>query len=285
MIAFFDSLVQRELEGWSSDSSGEDMVGPMMAEYDPADRESRPTMEEEVRAESLSRVVVSTPEQSGDEDDSNAPISPLNDEASDAIAQPTLRSSGNTQSDKKTISELIASRRGDYLKFTNKVAEKEKLARQRGKRVRERRVNKSRGIDDVDETNSDKKKSMMKTPRKRKKSISSATRIYDDDTNSSSSSSSSSSSPTTSSSSSSSSSSSNSSSSSPQRSKPSSSSPEKQLEQEKTKSKRFAEILESMPTESSKYDAEDGDCSFRSKTVNRTKRNYRRKEESDEESS
>merc|ERR1712168_701089 len=134
MIAFFDSLVQWELEGWSSDSSGDDLVGPMVAEYDPADRESRPTMEEEVRAESLSRVVVSTPEQSSDDEDPNAPISPLDDDASEAPPrESTQRPSRNTQSERLTISELIARRRDDYLKFTNKVTEEERLSRQQGK--------------------------------------------------------------------------------------------------------------------------------------------------------
>jgi len=63
MIAFFDSLIQRELEGWSSDSS-EGGIGPLVLEYLASDREPRATMEEEVAAEDLSRVVVSTPEPS-----------------------------------------------------------------------------------------------------------------------------------------------------------------------------------------------------------------------------
>ena len=314
MIAFFDSLVQRELEGWSSDSSGEEMVGPMMVDYVPGDRESRPTIEEEVEAESLSRVVITTPEQSSDDDDGEDPTArsptarasifedftrgaPSARErvvASSAGALSTgetsqPRTSGVSRRDKKTISELIASRRSDYLKLTNKVTERERMSKLNGKR---RTMSSGRDEDaDDEEEKGEKPKRILKARRKRKKvshkrNVRSIDFVKAENSDSSSDSSDSSrkSSSSSSSSSTSSSSTSSSSSSSTSSSSLSAGSPKK------TKLEDFAEkLLESMPTQSLSDAADNpetpGGSRFRSRPGNREKRNYRKKEQSDDDDS
>ena len=292
MIAFFDSLVQRELEGWSSDSSGNEAAGPMIVEYDQGERESRATMEEEVEAESLSRVVVTTPEQSSDDEDRVAFVQ-RELESTVSADEPSTSHASSSRQQKKTISELIASRRSDYLKFSNKVTKDEKLARLKGKLVKDKLVNAEscrpdEDADDEDDNGGSFTEKISSRSRKRRKPPSAkmrksipAKRPLKEDAARPSSSSSPSSTSSSSSSSSSSSGSSRSSSSSSSSSSSESSSSKSSGKNKKSKLKDLLGSLTSTPKEED--NAKSKDSEFRSRPSNRGQRNYRKKDKSDED--